>query len=125
MRTTFERTRLSDGAAVGQMSRKQPIQSGPLSGPLLITGYLVTLYFCLIVLTVRRPLLGTKFITYFVYNQIFIDKDVIFIHLMGSAFSAVTDRDCRLCRARSSENCNAFFKISSEAKNSSENMFLS
>jgi len=46
------------------------------------------------------PLLGTKFITYFLYNQIFTDKDVIFIHLMGSAFSAITDRDCRLCRAR-------------------------
>ena len=66
---------------------------------------------------IMAPLLGTKFITYFVYNQIFTDKDVIFIHLMGSAFSAVTDRDCRLCRARSSECCNAFFNICSEAKN--------
>ena len=40
----------------------QPIQSGPLSGPLLIIGHLVTLYFCLIVLRVWRPLLGTNFL---------------------------------------------------------------
>jgi hypothetical protein len=62
MRTKFERTGRCNGAAGGQMSRKQPIQSGPLSGPLLITGYLVTLYFCLIVLRVRRPLLGNTYL---------------------------------------------------------------
>ena len=35
-------------------------KSGPLSGPLLIATRLVTLYFFLIALRVRRPLLGTN-----------------------------------------------------------------